>query len=242
MPMSNDPVLLQQLLSEAMPLFNKVFQDVKSIDETGLDNPKKYLVSELYSFFSLSNGVLASYYEDVSKAETAPEFREMSYPVVRRLLEAYFRIIFFFDDPAKTGSRFDSYLKHIENQYEKMLNDLSQYGYPSTGLNPATHNFAGAANWDDLKTMFDKNTNDLTNDNKDKLTFLYPAYRILSFYAHGNINKSIMEMVFNATAGATNNFAVVKIPHILSLIANHYLVLICDFWPDIKTKHGITNM
>jgi len=234
--MPNDSILFQKLSSEAMPLFEQVFEDIKSVDKSKLDNPKEYFVSEMYSFYSLAKNVLETY-NNVDNAETVPELREMLYPIVRRLLESYFRIMYIFDESTKTQEHFESYLKYIEKEYDKMLKDLLKYNYPTNGLNPATNNYAHASKWPrDLKTMLSY----LKNNSTTKLTFLYPKYRILCFYAHGNINKSIMDMVFSKQAGATNNFSVIEIPYILSLIASYYFILICEFWPDIKAKHTDT--
>ena len=233
--MINDPVLFRQLLEESTPLFNMIFaQDIQTMDRSNLDDPKNYFVSELYNYYSSSITVLEYHSNNINLVKTS-DFKELFYPLIRRLLESYFRIIFLFDDTNKTDARFESYLKYIELQYEKMLKDLTDFNYPVKGLHPATNNFAAADTWPDLRSMLSM----LTNDNGDQLAFLYGVYRTLSFYSHGSAHRTTMDIVFPTAAQGVQNFPTVEIPRILQLIANHYLVLIYGFWPDIKLRHNI---
>ncbi len=62
--------------------------------------------------------------------------------------------------------------------------------------------------------------------------YLYLSYRITSFYAHGNISKTILDKI----STENNNFTIVNIPEIIGFIANRYNVKICKLWPNIKDK------
>jgi len=229
MGMIKDPALFKKLLDESMPKFVLLFEELRKINLDTLDNPKKYLVSEMYSFYSASYTILNDYSDQ--NAETQ-EFKDVIYPVLRRLLESCFRIIYIFDDNTKINERYEEYLKMIEEEYNSMLNDLQTYDYPTAGLPAKMYKFNGAGDMLNLRDMLNAKRNKLTNDNGDPLTFLYPSYRVLSFYAHGNINKEILDVL----SPTNNTFSVVNVPSILKLIANQYVCLVCNFWPDIKSN------
>lgn len=230
--LTNEKELHAYLMNE-FTRFNTLFEDIKNIDCNAVQPEVKMFIDELYSFYSLGHGILDIYSEDAHKTL---EFKQMTYPIVRRLLEKYFNILYIFDEPTKISDRYKSYLKSIEIQYNKMLNDLIKNGYPTNGLPNEMHKYDGEIDFPrNLTSMLTtmKNDNTKPNGKNYKLDFLYPCYRILSFYAHGNMNNVILNEL-----SSSNDFSIIKIPEIINLIANHYNIIIGTIFPDILKKHG----
>jgi len=145
--------------------------------------------------------------------------------------------MYIFYDKNKRESRYKSYLKSIETQYNKMLIDLTDNNYKTTGLPLKMNKYDKEPNFPgDLKSMLStmENDNVKSNGKKYKLDYLYPIYRILSFYAHGNINKTILDEL----SPKINKFSVINIPEVINIIANHYNCLIGENWPKIIESKG----
>lgn len=232
--LNNEQQCIDYLMRE-FPRFNILFEDIKKIDYTDMKPEIKMFIDELYSFYSLSHGILAIYSDEAHKTA---EFKQMAYPVIRRLLEKYFNILYIFDDQTKTENRYKSYLRSIEIQYNKMLKDLTENNYPVNGLPSEMRKYSGEDIYpNDVKSMLAtvKNNNIKPNGKNIRLDFLYPTYRILSFYAHGNISQVIIDEL-----SSCQNFSIIKIPETINLIANHYNIIIGNLFPDILKKYNFT--
>lgn len=217
------------------PRFDILFEDVKKLNYATMQPEIKMFIDELYSFYSLSHGILDIYSDEAHKTA---EFKQMSYPVMRRLLEKYFNILYIFDDQAKITNRYKSYLRSIEIQYNKMLKDLTENNYPVNGLPNEMRKYSSEDAYpSDVKSMLAtvKNNNVKPNGKNIGLDFLYPTYRILSFYAHGNLSQVIIDEL-----SSCKNFSIIKIPETINLIANHYNIIIGNLFPDILKKYNFT--
>lgn len=221
---------IHNYLMKEFDKFNILFKIIKELNVNSIE--LKIFVTELFSFYSLSNGILITYNEEDNKKF---EFKQMTYPIIRRLLEKYFNILYIFDNPKEINNRCKSYLKNIEIQYNKMIKELQENNYPTNGLPSQMQKYNNETDYpNNIKSMLQtiKNDNIKPNGKNYNLEFLYPQYRILSFYAHGNIDKTILDEI----SPNNSNFPVIKIPEIINLIANHYNVLIEEFFPEILKK------
>jgi hypothetical protein len=227
---------LRNYLSKEPERFELLYKELHCL---GLDKETQYLrffVDEMDIFHSLS-GTIYEYLKNNETTIDTDSFKHFIYPVIRRLLEKCFTILYIFEDKSKCVQRYESYLKYIEGEYNKMYADLEKYDYPVQGLPKDLHAH-------DSASIFMQNINDrltqLKNDNFDskgnqyRLNYLYGAYRVLSFYAHGNISLAIMHDI----SPDNNNFSVIKPENILQLLASTYNYLICEIWPDICDKYG----
>ncbi|MDR0872092.1 MAG: hypothetical protein LBN27_01325 [Prevotellaceae bacterium] len=217
-------------LMKKLDKFDVLFKDLKQIGP--LNSPAhKYLFEELEIFNCLSHSIMNAY---SSKNGKTPIFKQMFYPTIRRLFETYFYIIYIFDENDKIEARYESFLKHIENQYKKMLRDLTDNGYTVDGLPASIGQFDNADKFfstHDLVSILKA----LKNDDESDCSFVYGAYRILCFYAHGTINKPILDEIFPTN----NKFSAINTPELIYLIASQYNYLIAKFYPDISKKNGI---
>ncbi len=108
-------------------LFNALFEEVKNISEISISkDSNKYFREEMFSFYSISNGIMSFYSDNVNKTY---EYKQMNYPAIRRLLESCFRILYIFEDENKIDDRYKCYLEHIKNQYNTMLSDMEKAKY-----------------------------------------------------------------------------------------------------------------
>ena len=160
--LSNEKECHEYMINE-LKRFDILFEDIKNIDFSAMGPETKMFLDELFSFNSIKNKILEEYSEEASNTE---EFKQMVYPVIRRLLEKYFNILYIFDQPEKMADRYKSYLKSIETQYNKMLKDLTENNYRTDGLPSEMHKYDGEIDFPgDLKSMLLTMINENTKSN-----------------------------------------------------------------------------
>lgn len=184
-----------------------------------------FFAQEVLRFHSIAGTLLESgcfvLDENLSNDE-----RYLTHILLRSLLENYFTIMYLFDDPDETSSRYEELQNSFKEDYRKLMNDLSAPSWQSfmqkhqanlEPVNPAWTKARGIPNVNDMLMK-------LRNDYGDRLSYLYPVYRISSFDTHGRSLGTIFEAVF----GKTCYFPVLKIKHAFELMANQYLVVLGD--------------
>lgn len=202
-------------------LLNKINFELQNNNVLG--SAEKNFLRECGVFYSSCNSLLNTGKED-EKFFTTLEGKSMSYPIVRRLLEVYFNQIYIFDNKAEIKDRYTEYVNEINIKYCKMYNDLEKFNPSCINCIPKLNRVD--SHYGDLYSNLQK----LKNDNSDNLTFLYLNYRILCFYAHGNINDFLIKDLFGNNI---NNFPCIKVTNILGLIANGYLNILKENFSNI---------
>lgn len=144
--------------------------------------------------------------------------RYFTHILVRSLLENHFWIIYLFDDPSRSSTRYDELKNSFKRDYLKLLNE-NRLPHKDK-LEPADPSWSSLSSAPDVNSMLAQ----VTNDYGDRLNYLYFVYRITSFDTHGKSLGAIFQDVF----GKTCNFPVLKIGYAIDLIANQYLVVLQD--------------
>ncbi len=183
-----------------------------------------FFAQEVLRFHSIAGTLLENSF---TLDETSSVYeRYLTHILLRSLLENYFTIIYLFDDPSQTSERYEELKNSFKEDYRKLMNDLNASSWQSfmqahqaklESANPAWTQARGLPN---VSTML----MGLRNNYGDRLNYLYPIYRILSFDTHGRSLGTIFEAVF----GKTCSFPVLKIKYAFELIANQYLVVLND--------------
>lgn len=176
---------------------------------------EKYFIAEVLRFHSIAGTILQSFPDPQGNIDS----RIITHILTRSLLEAYFWIIYIFDDKSTIDQRFDDLLTDFKSQYSKLYNEQE---LPKNGLEEPDPSWAKMKFKLDLKSMLDTSENDY----QDKLGYLYFVYRITSFDTHA---KSL-EPLFDESFKKSCMFPVLKLPKVFDLIANQYLVV----WESIK--------
>jgi hypothetical protein len=120
--------------------------------------------------------------------------------------------------PASWTTRFNEYLDEFKDQYAKLYREpyLDKQGMEPP--NPEWANFKRPLN---IKSKLEQ----MKNDNGNRLSYLYFAYRVTSFDTHGKSSKSLFQSAF----GKECNFPYLRIEKVLNLIANEYLIIFSKF-------------
>lgn len=196
---------------------------------TSLSNDKRWFLSEMSSFYSIS-GSICNTWKDQNYFDRF-EVRELVYPLIRRILETYFRILYIFDDSTKVMQRMNEYIEYIKCSYNKCYNDfqsldqfLTDNNIPHQSLvtrlpiisNGTPNHFFG-----NVKSMLEQVKNFSGNNFGD----FYLWYRIASFYTHGNINFEVWDII----SPSNNNFPVIHVYDLFELIAKDYNYLINQY-------------
>lgn len=176
-----------------------------------------FFAQEVLRFHSIAGTILN--FDGVSLDEKASvDERYITHILSRSLLENYFWIIYLFDDPMETSSRYEELKNSFKRDYAKLLNESH---LPRRGdLEPANPSWAGLPRSLDVNSMLAQ----VRNDYGDRLSYLYFVYRVTSFDTHGKNLGTILESVF----GKKVNFPVLKIRYAFELVANQYLVVLND--------------
>ena len=180
-----------------------------------LSGPVGFFAQEALRFFSVAGTIKGSFPLDESASF---EDRCMTHVLVRSLLENYFRILYIFDNPSDTQTRYNSVVENFKREYGKLMN---------APLLPRKNELESAgAEWYQLPRGLDINSmlEQLQNDYGDRLSYLYFTYRIASFDTHGNNLKAIADDVF----GKPCNCPVLKLDYVIELVSNQYLVVLQD--------------
>ena len=206
-------------LNEQMEIFNKCFECVKNVKLT--DSRLSILCDEINIFHSSVNTILNIFTEEDFCKE---DCKNMIYPTLRRMYEKCLKLYYVFHNDTQMDGRYKSYIRDVEDEYRKMFNDLKNNNYQHENLPLPTKKFQEAEKLPNFECMLQKMTNINTKQNGKQynLSYLYPMYRIMSFYAHGNANKATFEKLF----GEKNSFSVIKVKIFINILANVYNVLI----------------
>lgn len=184
-----------------------------------------FFAQEALRFYSIA-GTLLSVEEFALDKTSSVDERYLTHVLSRSLLENYFTIIYLFDDPSQTAARYDELKNTFKEDYRKLMNDLNAPSWQNfmqthkAQLEPVDPTWTQAKGLPNVNDMLVK----LRNDYSDRLSYLYPVYRISSFDTHGRSLGTIFEAVF----GKKCNFPVLNIKYAFELIANQYLVVLND--------------
>ncbi len=183
-----------------------------------------FFLQEVSRFYSIA-GSLSKNGFALDETATVDE-RYLTHILSRSLLENYFTVIYLFDDPLQTDARYEQLKNSFREDYQKLMNNLGDPSWQSfmqanqAQLEPADPAWTQARVLPNVNTMI----TGLRNDYGDRLSYLYPIYRITSFDTHGRSLGTIFEAVF----GKKCNFPVLKIKYAFELMANQYLVVLGD--------------
>lgn len=196
---------------------------IKNLSNTGGANG--FFAQEVLRFLSIAGTLLAV--EGFALDETSSnDERHLTHILSRSLLENYFTIIYLFDDPSQTSTRYEELKNSFKKDYQKLMNNLNEPSWQDfmqahqSKLEPANPAWPQASGLPDVNTML----RGLRNDYGDRLNYLYPIYRISSFDTHGRSLGTIFKAVF----GKTCNFPVLNIRKAIELMANQYRVILND--------------
>ncbi len=207
----------------SLQIFNSWFNNSRKSKPVPASLPieKKWFLSEMSSFYTLAGTINKTWSDkDFEKFEV----RELSYPLIRRLLETYFRILYIFDDITEISERMDRYSKHIAYLYTKSYNELDEIekdlknkgwlekSYLSTL--PITNKGKKDSIFNNVKSMLEQ----IKSITGGHFGSFYMWYRITSFYSHGNINKEIWDTI----SLTNNNFPIIRVSKLIEKIAEDY--------------------
>jgi hypothetical protein len=179
---------------------------------------ESFLKEEVLRFISIG-GTVAKTFPNVA---TCIDQRILSHILLRSAIENFFKVIYVFDDPAQTTTRFDMILNGFRSDYSKLFNDIN----PTYQAQIET----SGAGWNafpkppDLKSMLAQ----VSNTFGTRLDYMYFIYRIGSFDTHGNSLNAIFEAVFSKTC----NFPFLKISPVIELISGQYLSILAPMLPQ----------
>jgi len=178
-----------------------------------------FLGQEVLRFYSIAGTLLNSSYKLDDKA-TVDE-RYSTHVLLRSLLENYFKIMYLFDNPSLTSTRYGLLQNGFKNQYLKLMNDLNTPQWQTFMQTHQAHLQPAQPTWKKLPELPDMNTmlTGLQNIYGDRLNYLYPIYRITSFDTHGQSLEAIFKSVFSIQC----NFPVLQLKYAMELMANQYL-------------------
>jgi len=175
-----------------------------------------FFAQEVLRFHSISGALLENGFA-LDETSIVDE-RYLTHILARSLLENYFAIIYLFDNPSESSSRYEALKNSFKNDYRKLLNENHlPHKDQLEPADPTWQNLSGLPNVHDMLTQ-------VRNVHGDRLNYLYFVYRITSFDTHGRSLGTIFEAVF----GKTCNFPVLKIKYAIELMANQYLVVLND--------------
>lgn len=196
---------------------------LKTLAQSGGANG--FFAQEALRFYSVAGTLLEVDGFKLDETATNDE-RYITHILSRSLLENYFTIIYLFDDPAQTATRYDALQNSFKEDYRKLMSDLNGAAWQTFMQSYQAQLEPANPAWNKLPGLPDVNTmlTGLRNDYGDRLNYLYPIYRITSFDTHGKSLGTIFEAVF----GKTCNFPVLKIGRAIELMANQYLIVLND--------------
>jgi len=205
--------------------FDKLTAEVTALSKVSLSaDANGFFVQEVLRFCSVAGTLLGNSFE--LDASASVDERYITHVLTRSLLENYFTVLYLFDDPAQTSARYEELKSSFKDSYRKLMTDLSaptwqKFMQAHQGqLEPADPTWTKAKGLPDVNTMLTA----LRNNYGDRLSYLYPIYRITSFDTHGRSLGTIFDAVF----GKTCNFPVLNLKQAFELVANQYLVVLND--------------
>jgi hypothetical protein len=171
-----------------------------------------FFIQEVLRFHAVA-GTIEQSFQNIA---TNIDERIMSHIWVRSLIENYFKLLYIYDDPAKSQARFDECVRGFQIEYSKLYND--PWLPNKSQLEPAD------PSWKALKKPMDLNSmiTAVMTIHGHRLGYLYFVYRIASFDTHGNSLEALFSASFKKSPC---NFPVLKIEPVTELIANEYLMI-----------------
>jgi hypothetical protein len=186
-----------------------------TLSKTGSANG--FFAQEALRFLSIAGTLLAAGSFQLDEGSSVDE-RYLTHVLTRSLIENWFTIIYLFDDPAKTLTRYEALKNTFRGEYRKMFNEPQlPHKDKLEPADPTWVNLPGLPNVNDMLV-------NVRNVHGDRLNYLYFVYRITSFDTHGRSLGNLTEAVF----GKQVNFPVLKIKRVFDYIANEYLVILSN--------------
>ncbi|WP_151707517.1 DUF5677 domain-containing protein [Acinetobacter sp. TUM15064] len=213
------------LSTDYFKLLNEQFTSAEELSKQ--KSAKGFLGQEILRFTTIAGTLLGNMKPDgqfVLDDSASVDERYITHPLIRSLLENFFKIIYIFDDSESESERFEKAVNGFKEDYRKLFNDLNQDAWKD--FMDKYHDSLQAPNsaWTRLSRL--KNINDMLNElrNNDgnKLQYLYPLYRITSFDTHGNSLNVFFEETFDVSC----NFPIIDIKFALNLMASEYFELL----------------
>lgn len=171
-----------------------------------------FLGQEALRFYSIAGTLRAV--SGFAMDETAGlDERYITHPLARSLLENFFCVLYIFDQPNLSPSRYDRILNGFKIDYDKLMREV---------VLPKKSQLESAdATWRSLQHPL--NVHDMIlqvrNNQGQSLSYLYFVYRITSFDVHGKSLSNLYEAAF----GKNGNFPVLKINKVIEIISSEYL-------------------
>ncbi|MCU8010432.1 MULTISPECIES: hypothetical protein [Shewanella] len=192
--------------------FEQLKNELEAIKQLGSrSGANGFFGQEALRFYSIAGTLLESFSCDKN---AGVDERYITHILSRTILENYFWIIYLFDAPAQTASRYASLVDAFKLDYHKLLNEpLLPHKDKLEPSDPS---------WSSLNRAMDVNSMlaQVKNDYGDRLSYLYFIYRLTSFDTHG---KSL-DTIFQEAFGKQVNFPVLDVGYAIKLIANQYMV------------------
>jgi len=213
------------LSTDYYKLLNEQFTSAEELSKQ--KSAKGFLGQEILRFTTIAGTLLGNMKPDgqfVLDDSASVDERYITHPLIRSLLENFFKIIYIFDDSESESERFEKAVNGFKEDYRKLFNDLNQDAWKD--FMDKYHDSLQTPNsaWTKLSRL--KNINDMLNElrNNDgnKLQYLYPLYRITSFDTHGNSLNVFFEETFDVSC----NFPIIDIKFALNLMASEYFELL----------------
>lgn len=204
------------LNTDYFELLNAQISDAEELSKQ--KNAKGFLGQEILRFRSIAGTLIGSFKLDNN---ASIDERYITHPLIRSLLENYFKIIYIFGDSELEGERFEKAVNGFKIDYRKLINDLKQEAWEDFMQNYGASLPSPSDDWKTLPKL--NSINDilveLENDAGDKLQYLYPTYRITSFDVHGNSLNVFFDKAFDTQC----SFLILDIRKVINLIASSYI-------------------
>ena len=200
--------------------FSENIPTIKTLAQSGGVNG--FFAQEALRFYTIAGTLLKFDGFKLDEKATNDE-RYITHVLMRSLLENFFTIVYLFDNPAETQTRYEALKNSFKDDYRKLMSDLAEPEWKKfmqcyqTQLEPANSAWSIGNKLPNVHDM-------LTAVKSDCGDHLYPMYRITSFDIHGRSLGTIFQDVF----GKQCNFPVLKIREAFELISKHYLIVLND--------------
>lgn len=214
MPNTNYFKLLNEQLSSAEELSKQ-------------KDAKGFLGQEILRFHSIAGTLLDNVKPDgqFSLDDSASvDERYITQPLIRSILENYFKIIYIFDVRELERERFEKTVNGFKDDYRKLFNALKKPGWEKFMNEYGSTLQSANDGWSDLPKL--KNINDLLVEmdkfSDYKIQHLYALFRMSSFDIHGNSLKVFFDVAFDTEC----NFPIINIKDVIEMIAYTYDALL----------------
>lgn len=213
------------LSTDYFKLLNEQFTSAEELSKQ--KSAKGFLGQEILRFTTIAGTLLGNMKPDgqfVLDDSASVDERYITHPLIRSLLENFFKIIYIFHDSELESERFEKAVNGFKDDYRKLLNALKKPGWEEFMNEYGSSLQSANDGWSDLPRL--KNTNDILVeiDKFSDYNFqrLYALYRMSSFDIHGNSLKVFFDVAFDTEC----NFPIIKIKDAIEMIAFTYVALL----------------